>query len=908
MIGKVMVQLLYNIKSIFILVLCFTLIVLVSDYSFAGTTGKIKGKIVDKDTGEPIVGANVIIEGTYFGAAADIEGEYYINNITPGTYKLIASAVGYNKVVVEKVVVKIDLTTTIDIQMVSEAVKLGEIVVQAEKPMVINDLTSTSAIVSSEDIKMMPVENLSQIINLQAGVVDGHFRGGRSNEVAYLVDGIPVNDVYNGSMSLRVENNSVRELEVISGTFNAEYGQALSGVVNIVTQDGSQKFEGTASAYLGNYITNHSDLFWNLNKINTDGPKDVQFSLSGPTTVLDNLTFFVSGRYFKDNGIYYGKRYFNIDDRGVIVPDETSPFFIALNTGDSAYVPMNPEERKNINTKLTYAAETWKISYSLFWDHSWNKYYNHSYRLAPDGLKNHYNTNTISNFQFAYYPTQDLYISLKYSTNLNKYWGELYADPFDPRYVVPSLTDPKSSYTFRYGGNETDRYYRYTKSDLILFSTEYQLNKEHKIKFGADAKFHKLYNSYKDIYWKDIYDSTGANVIGYEKTYTDLGTSSNQLYIKFPYEFAVYLQDKMEYDMMIINAGIRFDYFNSNTWVPVDIRNPRQGEAANEEFPGANMRRNAVSEYQISPRLGVSFPISDEGAIHFSYGHFFQIPTFENLYANSHYIIETSSLSSVIGNPELKSMKTVKYEIGLQQVLFPNISADISLYYSDIRDLLGVQVLSTYESDRFGRYINRDYGNSKGLVLTLEKRHSDYFSAKLDYTYQIAQGNGSNPLQLFYNSQSDPPKEETKILSPLDWDQTSTLNLSVTVGDFTDWTVGMIFSYGTGFPYSIDPTYSNSIEKINSGRKPSTTNLDFKATKIFKVFDFDLNAYLIVYNVFDTKNEYNVSSNTGRAGYDLAAQKYHSFIYGLNTIQEYTKNPGDYSGPREVRLGFGIGF
>jgi outer membrane receptor protein involved in Fe transport len=569
---------------------------------------------------------------------------------------------------------------------------------------------------------------------------------------------------------------------------------------------------------------------------------------------------------------------------------------------------MDPEERKNINTKLTYSAESWKISYSFFWDNSWNKYYNHSYRLAPDGLKDHYKTNTVNNLQFAYYPTQDLYISLKFSTNLNKYWGELYADPYDPRYVVPATSDPRGSYTFRYGGNETDRYFRYTKSDLILFSTEYQLNKEHKLKFGADAKFHKLYNSSKDIFWKDIYDSTGANVIGYEKTYTNLGTASNQLYIKFPYEFAFYLQDKMEYDMMIINAGVRFDYFSSNTWVPVDIRNPRQGEGANEDFPGADQRRDAVSEYQVSPRLGVSFPISDEGAIHFSYGHFFQIPSFENLYSNSHYIIETSSLSSVLGNPELKSMKTVKYEIGLQQVLFPNISADISLYYSDIRNLLGVQILSTYESDRFGRYINRDYGNSKGLIVTIEKRHSDYFSAKLDYTYQVAQGNGSDPLMLFYNSQSDPPKEEVKILSPLDWDQGSTLNLSVTFGDFTDWTVGLIFTYGAGFPYSIDPSYSNAIQRINNGRKPTTNNLDLKATKIFDVFGFDLNAYLIVYNVFDTKNEYNVSSNTGRAGYDLAAQKYNSYIYGLNTIEEYTKNPGDYSRPREVRLGFGIGF
>jgi hypothetical protein len=908
MIGKTMLRSLYLNKTVYTLLACLLTILLINDYSFAGTTGKIKGKITDKDTGEPIVGANVIIEGTYFGAAADLEGEFYINNIPPGTYTVIASAVGYNKVFVENVSVKIDLSTDLNIQMVSEAVKLGEVVVQAEKPMIINDLTSTSSIVSSEDIKMMPVEGLSQIINLQAGIVDGHFRGGRSNEVAYLVDGIPVNDVYNGNISLRVENNSIRQLEVISGTFNAEYGQALSGVVNIVTQDGSQKFEGSASAYVGNFLTNHTDLFWNLNKINANGPKDVQVSLSGPTKIIDGLTFFASGRYFKSNGVYYGRRYHNVWDTKPIVPDETKSDFSIFNTGDSAFVPMDPEERKSFNTKLTYASETWKISYSLFWDNSWNKYYSHSYRLAPDGLRNHYKTNTMNNFQFSFYPTQDIYLSVKASFNLNEYEGYLYKDEYDARYVEPSLSDPKSSgYTFRHGGNETDRYNRYTKSNLLLFSFDYQINKEHRIKFGVEGRFHVLMNSGKSILWKD---TSGTGTIYNVISYTAFGTPQNNGYTRYPYEFAAYIQDKMEYDMMIINAGIRFDYFNSNTTVPADLQNPRQGEDANSNFPGANQKRLAETEYQISPRLGVSFPISDEGAIHFSYGHFFQIPSFENLFVNSNYFID-QGVSSLVGNPELKSMKTVKYEVGIQQILFPNVSADLSIYYSDIRNLLGTKIISIYgEQTRYGIYTNRDYGNSKGIVLTLEKRHSDYFSAKLDYTYQIAQGNGSDPLALFYNSQADPPKEETKILAPLDWDQNSTVNLSVTVGDFTDWSVGFIFSYGSGFPYTPNEAYVYTLPKINTRRKPSTSNFDLKATKSFDIFGFDFNTYLIIYNLFDIKNEYGVSSITGRAGYDLAAKNYeeNGFVYGLNTVREFTKNPGDYSRPREVRLGFGVGF
>jgi outer membrane receptor protein involved in Fe transport len=877
----------------------------------AGTTGKIKGKVIDKDSGEPILGANVVVEGTYFGAATDDEGDYYINNVPPGTYNLIASAVGYNKVRVENLSIKIDLTTEINIELVSEAIEMGEVVVQAEQPLITKDLTSTSAIVSSEEIQMMPVDNLDQVIDLQAGVIRDaggrlHFRGGRSDEVAYLVDGIPVNDAFNGEFSLEVENNSVRQLEVISGTFNAEYGQALSGVVNIITKDGTQKFEGTASAYLGNFFTTHDNVFWNLEKVNTNGPKDFQFSFSGPTKLINGLTFFLSGRYFKTDGFIYGKRVYNADDVAPFIPDESDPsFFTNNNTGDEAYVSMNPEERKSYNGKLTYNLESWKFSYSLIWDNTWNKYYNHAFRLAPEGIKNHYKTNVINNLQISFFPSQNTFATLKLSSNLNKYWGYLYADELDPRYVDPNLSTPISDYTFRYGGNETDRYNRYTWSYVALLSAEAQVSKEHKIKAGVEGRYHEVYNHWKDLrnLTEGQFDDFGNSI--WTPGYSNPGTKYHDEYKVHPYEISAYIQDKMEYDIMIINAGVRFDYFNSNTNLPVDIRNPLD----NPLFNGANQRRKAEYETQVSPRLGVSFPISDEGAIHFSYGHFFQIPTFEDLYYNNAYNIDqTTTLTSRIGNPELKAQKTIKYELGLQQVLFPNISADISVYYSDIRNLLGMEILETYEGYTFARYINRDYGNVKGLILTLEKRYADYFSAKVDYTYQIAQGNASDPTAIFYNNQSDPPIETTKKLVPLDWDQTSTLNVSLTVGEFTDWTVGIIWSYGSGEPYTEAPRYTQNLRLENNGRKPSIMNVDLKATKTFNVFDLDINTYLIVYNLFDTKNEINVSTTSGRAGIDLTAEEFTGIVYGINTIGEYILNPTDYSAPREIRFGFGFGF
>ena len=192
----------------------------------------------------------------------------------------------------------------------------------------------------------MPVENLNQVVNLQAGVVNGHFRGGRSGEVSYLVDGVTVTDVFNGGMSVEVENTSIRQMEIISGTFNAEYGQAMAGIVNIVTKDGDSKYESSASAYVGNYFTTHTDIFQNVNKANLKGPRNFQLTLSGPTQVLDNLTFFLTGRYYRDDGYEYGQRYYNVyDDRPTFPIAGNQTFWIDHGTGDSAFVPMNPYEK-----------------------------------------------------------------------------------------------------------------------------------------------------------------------------------------------------------------------------------------------------------------------------------------------------------------------------------------------------------------------------------------------------------------------------------------------------------------------------------------------------------------------------------------------------------------------------------
>ncbi|HRI45742.1 MAG TPA: TonB-dependent receptor [Ignavibacteriaceae bacterium] len=872
----------------------------------AGTTGKLTGKVTDTQTGEPVFGANIVIEGTYFGGAADMDGYYVINNIPPGEYRVIVSAVGFAKVIVEKVLIRIDLTTNVNVKLTSAAVELKqEVVVTAERPLVTKDLTSTSATISANDIKMMPVEDVGQIINLQAGVVGGHFRGGRSNEVAYLIDGVSVTDAFNNRLSVEVENTSIRQMEVISGTFNAEYGQAMSGIVNIVTQDGSQKFEGSVNAYAGNYITNNTDLFKNLDKPLRLSTRNVQFSLSGPTGIK-GLTFFSTGRYYDNKGYLYGKRVYNVTDNvpiEVTLPD-VPKFFIYRNTGDNAYVSMNPDRKFSFNGKLTYQIPMFKFSYSLFWDDNYNRYYDHYYSWTPDGVVHHYRTNTINNFQISFYPTQSTFSSLKFSVNSHKYWGNLHDDPYDPRYVDPTQGIPTSRYTFRSGGNQGYRYTRNTKTNVVQWTLSSQITKEHKIGIGAEARFHDMFNHSLEIVnlTEDQTDSLGNKI--FTLAYRDLGTLGNQAYRKKPMEVSAYIQDKMEYDIMIINAGIRLDYFDPNSVLPADLRNVTK----NPDFPSAGEFVKTKAKLQLSPRLGASFPITDEGIIRFSYGHFFQIPSFENLYTNSDYLITTGgSLSSVMGNPDLGVQKTVMYEIGLQQVIFTNMVLNLTVYYRDIRNLLGMEIINTYEGFKYARFINRDYGNVRGFIFTFERRFVDYFGAKVDYTYQIAEGNASDPYSVYNNNQTKPPVEETKKVVSLDWDQRHTLNLSLNAGQPGDWNVGMIFQYGAGFPYTEDRKVSQGVRFENGGIKPQTLNVDLRADKVFDLGGLRINAFLLIYNLFDIKNEYGVYGTTGRATNDLNVKEAGEII-GLNTIEEYVKNPAMYSTPREIRLGFGFGF
>jgi outer membrane receptor protein involved in Fe transport len=425
----------------------------------------------------------------------------------------------------------------------------------------------------------------------------------------------------------------------------------------------------------------------------------------------------------------------------------------------------------------------------------------------------------------------------------------------------------------------------------------------HQIKTGAEFK-------YFDVNYKDFQIVINAST-GFKPTLPAPGSFNFNVYNTNPYQFAGYIQDKIELDYLIVNVGVRFDYFQPDGKYLLDPNNIAALDGLLPPFPNS-LFGVASEKYQFSPRLGISYPISANGAIHISYGHFFQIPPFEYLYRNPNFRVPLTgdfpeNVGNVIGNTDLEPQKTVMYEIGLQQQLFSDYGVTVTAYLKDIRNLLGSELHVKNEYKKFSKLINIDYGSVKGITLSFEKRFSNGFSATIDYTYQDAKGNASDPNDAFNKAQASPPIEVNKQLAPLDWDRTHSLNFTITTGIPGDFIISSIGRWGTGLPYT--PAIQDQRTGLeNSDNRPSIFNIDLYMTKYFNVLNQQFSLFLKIYNLFDTANELEIFSDTGRAGYTLELTRGQQQPRGVNTLEEFFTRPDYYSAPRQIILGASVEF
>jgi len=874
---------------------------------FAGVTGKINGKVSDKKTGEALPFVNIIIEGTNFGAATDIDGNYVILNIPPGKYNVKAQYIGYQPVRIENISVSIDLTSTVDFELSESAVELQEIVVQGKQELIKKDVTSSQSLISSDQIGALPVAELDDVLQLQAGVTRGadgdfHIRGGRTSEIAYWVNGISITDGYDNSRGIQIDNNSIQELQVISGTFNAEYGNAMSGIVNTVTKEGGRDFHGSVQVYSGDHISNFTEYFPSIDDVDPFSSYNIQGSLGGPVPLTDNIiSFFINGRYNYDDGYFYGQRRYNPD--GTIGNNSIVAMNWHKNLQGQGNISFSPLQELKINLEGLYSKEDYRD-------------YAHDYRWNPDGdvkrfAKSYNATGTITHMlsSSTFYTVKGSYFSKDFNEHT-------FDNPFDSRYQHPDSLN-NISYAFRTKGTNLHRFYRQTNTFIGKIDFTSQFLQQHLVKFGAEIKSHQIKFDDYNLEPKRL---NGIPIEPFQPSIPGIDQTNRRNYDNDPMEASAYLQDKIEFENVIINAGLRIDYFDSNGKVLVDVKDPNIYAPLRSEVQSLSIQerepffyKDAGTKFKVSPRFGIAYPISATGVVHFSYGHFLQIPTFNYLFQNGPYKIPNSGINvGVYGNPDLEPQRTTMYEIGFRQEFFDNYLIDITGYYKDIRDWVTAgPIIQTYNLVTYSIFTTKDYANVKGITFTFNKRFSNYFSFDLNYTFQVAEGTNSSPEDA-YNAEIG-SGEPSLFLIPMNWDQSHLFNASLYVGA-DGWGASLLARYGTGLPYTPSITQYTADRGIttgllaNSRYRPTQFTVDLKLNKSFALEGIGINVFLRIFNLLDNKVAVNVFGDTGQPDFTTETQTIGYDPSRPNTVEEYIKYPWHYGEPRNVQLGFEISF
>jgi outer membrane receptor protein involved in Fe transport len=861
-------------------------------------SGKIEGRVIDT-TGEPLIGVNVFVEGTTRGSSTDIDGYYFILNVRPGTYTLAATYLGFDSQRVTDVQVSVDRTTTIHFTLAESSLMLGEVVVSAQASMIVPDRTSSSSKVRGDDLVVLPVDNFQQAVALQAGVTRGqggslHIRGGRSSEVKYYVDGIAVSNPFNFGLSVPVENTAVQEVEVISGTFNAEFGQANSGIINIVTKEGRDKFEGTFISSVGSYLSNQEDTYYRINDASPYGIRSLEGSFSGPTP-LKSLKFFTNARYTNNDGYLFGRNIFNPADSSNFSGANPTEWNI-VSTGDSSTVRMNNSTGLTILGKLTWdVTRDIKLSYSATRAFTKAKFYRHQYRLNPGFMPTQRSENMNHLVTLNHVLTNRMFYTLKFTANLTNFKQYVNEDPFDPAYRSIFGRNIQPAFMFSTGG--MDNYWLERKSETyaLRFDITRQIGRSHLVKSGVEYRTNVL--EYEDFFIQVnpfVYGDYNPRI-----AYTDPRLYRN--YRRTPLEISAYIQDKIEIEDLIINIGLRYDYFDPKSITPTDLRDP-DNSLLNR--PGSDAFKDVKPKMQLSPRLGFAFPITASGVIYASYGQFFQIPEFSRLYENPNFAIRGGNFNTVIGNADLEAQRSVLYEIGLQQQLSGNLAVDLTVYHRDVRFLLGTALYEAYTGgDSYGRYENRDFGSVRGVTAAFSfLEPSSGISAGLNYTFQSVRGNGSDPLQAFFDAQNN--SEATSVLVPLDWDLRHNITTSIAMR-LRGWNLGITGEYRTGYPFTPRDIRGVRIsEKRNEARYRPEVYVDVRMSRLIQIGSTTAQVFLFGENLlgFTRGDRYPPLRRD-----EIEASR-ASGIEAVNTRQEFIRNPIVQPSPRSLRAGIQFDF
>jgi outer membrane receptor protein involved in Fe transport len=821
--------------------------------SRAGVSGSIEGKVTDGADRKPLAGVNISIAGTTIGTVSGADGQYRFPNIRAGTYEVRFSAVGFKTVIMKSVRVQIDLRTRLDVKMDASAVELQPIEITAETPLIQKDLASAAYSVSSGTYEALPVSTFEDVLTLQPGTTfDRHVRGGKTNEVTYLVDGIPVQDVFSGDAGTSLPKSSIGTMTMYIGGFSAQYGNAMSGIVNIVTRGGTNTHQFFVRAETDNALGSA------VNK-QTSRSGEIELAANGPIAV-DRIFYYTANTISMSDTRWWQdfQKFFD------------SPIATEYSGISKIDYVMSPATR--LSAQGIYSVRGWRD-------------YEYSWRYDLAGLPKRSRTSYRAAAILSHTVSDRTFFTASLS---HFYVNSVIGEPFSADTLRPWQYD--FFYRFVESGS---RFHHADQSQRITSAkgdVSTMIGREHTINGGIQINHHSIqsmlerYDPQFSFFGKPLED---APLLSYHDDYAYHPLSGN-----------AYVQDKIEFteDGSTLDIGCRWDFLDPGVTYPIyELAEPDRIGPLVELVQRGTKRASFKS--QISPRFAVTMPMTPTNMVYLNFGIYYQNPLFEYLYSGlSPAQIRVGTQPLMAGNPDLDPEKTMAWEVGFKQSIDKNWVASGSYFKKNVRNQLDTKTLVPADSKTagdygFASYVNNAQADISGIELMLSREGDERFSGSVSYTYMITEGTSDyNDQRLNYIQWGFPVYAE---LYPLSWDQRHTFKADAAASLAWGVRVSATASVNTGRPYTLFPTRDgftaanpNALFVPNNQRMDATTFVNVKLSKrieLEQIRHSSLSLTIDMRNVFNKRNVQWVDSN-GRIGGELG-------------------DPSAYYEPRRTRIG-----
>ena len=985
-------------------------------------TGRIAGKVTDQQTGEPLIGANVLIVGTSLGAASDVNGEFLITSITAGEYSVRASYIGYQDVTVSNLKVTSGLTTRLNFEMQSTGFSTSEVVIVSQRPLIEKTSTNAVRIIGSEEFDNLGIRNLNDMVALQPGVVLQNgitsIRGSRPDETGYTVEGADVKDILNrnGGSVVTVTADALQEVLVQAGGYTAEYGNANAGIVSSEFKTGANQYQFSFRAETDNFGNYPGDKFLGTYSY---GYSDYVVTLSGPV-FTDKLRVFLSGensfaretpKFFSGNPTAFSDGALldttKVYDSGVYGGSTSDYQYLVWGAGN---IPGNSNNRYTTNGTIVFdnnplilrlaGAFTWSrnLGTNSLTDLATQQFnlFNTSRLPVTDNsslllnLKGTYllGSNSFIDGSVGFFDSRAKRYDPFFGDNLLAYSDSLEAAKYG--WVYESYSNGPAAYDFygfpfnRPGTLLTAGLLnQYTKDHNNYFNGSVAYTgqiEDHALKVGGsfqrwtvrryqyfspsnflttirnnpDAARDSLQALFGRTLFSDM-NNYGYDILGNE---TD---ESGAFAPKHPIFASGYLVDRIEVNDLIINAGLRYDYIDMDSWAWANPRLPLF-DRTTHLIPDSALTDASTFSY-ISPRLGFAFPVTDRTVFHLQYGKFVQSPSLDVAYKGVYEATQQIQASNLFGNQVIAynpdPIRTTQYEIGFSHQFTDYAAFDITAFYKDIKGQLQYAVVNTDPGalrSKYNVFTNQDFATTKGLELSFKLRRIERISATINYTFSSAEG--TNSLSGSGIGSTEVNGDVPTVLIPLDYNQSHRGSISLDYrfdkGDggpiLEQLGLNVLISFNSGHPFTYSQTTGlgqnlawtggitpiggvgdtrgrRPIGPINSSNTPWVYNINLRIDKTVNLFDFDFNFYLSIQNLLNTKNVINVYDKTGNAyddgflnspeGQDIIANPRYSerFADLYRTINYENREAATniygfdlFGEPRQLRAGVLINF